>query len=258
MIKAALFDLDGTLYLGKVPIGGAAEALEKLRSMGIEPFYLTNAATRSRENVALKLASLGFKAKTDEVYCGSYLLARYIAKNYPGKKAYVVGEKGMFEEFAAAAVPLAVGEEAELVAVGLDRSFTYEKLCKAHLAIAKGAAFLASNTDRTFPTEIGVLPGAGAIVHAIEFSSGKKPYVVGKPNPYAMELILKEHKLKKEEVLVVGDRLETDILFAKNCGVKSALVLTGAAKKDEIKKQGIVPDYVLDSVADLPKALAKS
>jgi HAD superfamily hydrolase (TIGR01457 family) len=247
MIKAVIFDLDGTLYLGKTPLKGAAEKLAGLRERGIKVLFLTNAATRSRANVALKLSNMGFGAVKNEVYCGAYALARYIAQNHRGKKVYFVGEAGIEDEFREAGI--ASSETADIVAVGLDRQFNYDKLCKAHVNISRGALFLASNNDHTYPTESGHLPGAGAIVAAIEFASGKRPYIVGKPNPFLLELMMKEHKLSKDEMLIVGDRLDTDIMFAKNCGIKSALVLSGSTKKEDIKN--IKPDFVFDDVTRL-------
>lgn len=252
MIKAVIFDLDGTLYRGKTPIAGADEAVERLRKSGKRIFFLTNTATKSRQDVALKLSRMGFRAAKEEVVCGAYLLARYIAQNHPGRKVFVVGERGIYDEFMEAGIRTA--DEADVVAVGLDRAVTYEKLCKAHVNLRKGAVFLASNNDHTYPLEHGDLPGAGSIVAAIEFSSRKKPYIVGKPNPYALELIRKEHGLKKDEILMVGDRMDMDVAFARNCGIKSALVLTGISDEEEIrekKKAGLAPDYVFRSVAEL-------
>jgi HAD superfamily hydrolase (TIGR01457 family) len=247
MIKAVIFDLDGTLYRGKTPLKGAAEKLAELREKGVKVLFLTNAATRSRANVALKLSNMGFGAVKNDVYCGSYALARYIAQNHRGKKVYFVGEAGIEDEFREAGV--SVSDVADIVAVGLDRQFNYDKLCKAHVNISKGALFLASNNDHTYPTETGHLPGAGSLVAAIEFACGKRPYIVGKPNPFLLEMIVKEHKVRKEEILMVGDRLDTDIMFAKNCGIKSALVLSGSTKKEDIKN--IKPDFVFDDVTSL-------
>ncbi len=252
MIKAVIFDLDGTLYRGKTPLPGAAETLDTLRQKGVKALFLTNAATMSRADVAAKLGGMGLHAKKEDVYCGAYLLARYVAQNHKGKTVYVVGEKGIFDELKEIGIA-AVEEGAGVVAVGLDRRFTYDKLAKACLALRKGAVFLASNTDATFPVEGGELPGAGGMVAAIEKVSGRRPHVTGKPNPYVMELIEKEHGLKKQEIMVVGDRLETDIAFARNCGVKSALVLSGASKKSDIKD--LHPDYVFESVQELVSAV---
>jgi len=254
MIKAIIFDLDGTLYRGKTVILGAVEKVAELRKAGKKVFFLTNAATKSRTDVAAKLSGMGFDARKEEVVCGAYLLARYIAQNHRGKKVFVVGERGIFDEFMEAGVATTAGEDADVVAVGLDRTFTYDKLCRAHINLRKGALFLASNNDHVYPTEQGDLPGAGSIVAAIEFASGKKPHIIGKPNPYALELLMKENRLKCDEVLMVGDRPDIDIAFAKNCGIKSALVLTGTTKKEEMEKKGKdgrKPDYVLASVADL-------
>lgn len=283
-IKAVIFDLDGTLYRGKTPVPGAAETLDALRLKGVKALFLTNAATLGRADVAAKLNGMGLHAKKEDVYCGAYLLARYIAQNHNGKSVCVVGEKGILDEFREAGITVvdgatgspgmgdgrtaeggkgvaAAGDDdaaagkAGVVAVGLDRKFTYDKLAKAFLALKRGAVFLASNTDATFPVEGGELPGAGGMVAAIEKVSGKRPHVTGKPNPYVMELIEKEHRLRKEEILVVGDRLETDIAFARNCGVKSALVLSGASKRSDIGENGMRPDYVFGSVAELVSAV---
>ncbi|MDD5172028.1 MAG: HAD-IIA family hydrolase [Candidatus ainarchaeum sp.] len=249
MIKTAIFDLDGTLFVGKTVVPGAAEALERLRLAGIKVFFLTNAGTRTREGVAHKLTNMGLQAVEEEVYCGSYLVAKYIAANFPRKKAFIVGEPGMAEELKAADVPVA--EHADIVAVCLDRHLTYEKLAKAHRLLKKGAEFIASNKDHTFPTEHGSMPGAGSIVAALEFSSKKTAHVIGKPNPFAFEIMKKELGLNEEETVMVGDRLDTDVMFAKNAGIKSALVLTGISKKEEIKEKRITPDFVFPSVAEL-------
>jgi 4-nitrophenyl phosphatase len=248
MIKAVIFDLDGTLYVGKTAIPGAQEKLEELRSKGIKTLILTNAATRSRESMVSKLAGLGIMARKEETYCSSYFLAKYISENHPGKKVFVLGEQGIVDEFSEHGVE-AVEEGAGIVAVGLDRTLTYDKMARALKELNDGAELIASNRDITFPTENGTKPGAGAIVAAIETASGKKAVALGKPNNYALDVILKDHGLERDEVLMVGDRLETDILFAQKCGIKSALVLTGISKKEDIKE--IKPDFVYNSVSEL-------
>jgi 5'-nucleotidase len=171
-----------------------------------------------------------------------------VKEKHKGKKMFIVGERGLLEECEEMGVPLTEGK-AGIVAVGLDRSFDYEKLAKALEELEGGAVLLATNGDATYPTEKGPMPGAGAIVAAIEFASGKKAEIIGKPNKYSMLLIEKELGLKPDEILMVGDRLDTDIKYAKACGIKSALVLTGNSKRSDIKETK--PDYVLESVADL-------
>jgi len=248
MIEAVIFDLDGTLYVGGTAVPGAVKKLEELRSQGTKVLFLTNSASRNREGVALKLSSMGYTAHKEEVYCGSYLLARYIAEKHPGKKVFVVGDKGMSDELDEAGVET-VEKGADIVAAGLDHAFTYEKISKALNELRKGAIFIASNTDPTYPTEKGDMPGAGAIVGSIECASGIKPHVIGKPNCYALDLIKKNCNLRNDEIMMVGDRLDTDIEFAKKCGIKSALVFSGDCKEKDIGET--VPDYVFRSVAEL-------
>jgi len=242
-------DLDGTLFIGRTPVPGAAVALEKLRLAGIRVLFLTNAGTRNREGVAHKLTNMGIQATHEEVYCGSYLAARYIAEHHAGKKAFVVGERGMMDELSAAGIK--ISEKADIVVTCLDRHLTYDKLAKAHRLLREGAHFIASNKDHTFPVEHGSMPGAGAIVTALEYSSKKSAYIVGKPNPFAFELMQKELGIGNNDTVMIGDRLDIDIAFAKNAGIKSALVLTGISKKEDIKEKKMEPDFVFNSLAEL-------
>jgi phosphoglycolate/pyridoxal phosphate phosphatase family enzyme len=247
MIKAVIFDLDGTLYIDDTAIEGAPETLERLRSSGIKVLFFTNAGTKSRADRAEVLNRIGLKASKDEVYCTSYFVARYLKEKHEGKKAFVVGERGIFDEMEEFGVKH-TEEDADVVIVGLDRQFSYEKLAKASGEVQKGAVLIASNKDATFPSEKGLLPGAGSVVAAVEKASGKEAYEIGKPNCYALEIIKKDTGLSNEEIMMVGDRLETDIAFANRCGIKSALVLSGVSKRSDIKE--IEPDYIFESIAD--------
>lgn len=255
MLKAVLFDLDGTLYKGKTAIPGAEETLERLRKEGIRIFFITNAATRSRAGIVEKLTGMGIHAEENEVYGATYATARYITSNFPGKTVFCIGEKGMKDEFEKHKIKLVDDDSAEIIVVGLDRTIDYRKLSIGYRSIMKGAEFIATNTDATYPVEDGFLPGAGVMVAAIERCTGKKPFVVGKPESYFAELVIKENNLKKNEIIFVGDRLNTDIHFAKRAEIKSVMVLTGVSKKEDIKD--IKPDFVIDTVNELPELLHK-
>jgi len=260
MIKAVLLDLDGTVFVGKTAIPGAEMALEEIRKMGLKVFFLTNASTRSRKSTVEKLKALGLVAYEAEIFGSAYMVADYISTKYPSKKVYCLSEAGIQDELKLKGIEIVEDESADIVAVGLDRKLTYEKIAIAFKAISRGALFIASNDDATFPVENGFLPGAGAMVAAVERSAGKKPIVLGKPNKYGVELLLRENGLKKEEVIIVGDRIETDVLTGKHSGIKTVLVLTGVAKKEDVEelKEKERPDFILKSVAELPDLLKSS
>ncbi|MFH1521068.1 MAG: HAD-IIA family hydrolase [Candidatus Micrarchaeota archaeon] len=252
MIKLVIFDLDGVIYRGDTLIKGADKTVEWLKSHGIKTAYLTNACSTSRKGRVCKMTDLGVNAKENEMFTTSYVVSHYILEKYPKskRKVYYVGQSGVEEELKLHGVPVVNAEKADIVVVGWDPDFTYKKMSNAYRAIVRGAEFIATNTDATFPIEDGFLPGAGAIVSSIAYASGKEPKIVGKPNTFVLKMILKRFNVKKNEVLMVGDRLETDIAFGKKAGMKTALVLTGVSKKEQIKK-GEEPDYVFGSVVDI-------
>ncbi|NYZ77377.1 HAD-IIA family hydrolase [Candidatus Micrarchaeota archaeon] len=257
MLKAVLFDLDGTIYKGETAIAGADDALGKLRKRGIRVFFISNAATESRAGVVKKLARMGVRSSEKEVYNATYATAKCIKENFRGKRVFCFGEKGMKEEFAKHGIKIVDDERAEVVVVGLDRTIDYDKIAVSCNAIRNGAVFIATNEDALFPVEDGYLPGAGAMVAAVERCTRVKPFVIGKPGPYFAELIIRENKLGKKEMLIVGDMLETDVKFAKNTGIKSVLVLTGMTKRKDLKNAAERPDYVLHSIAQLPSLVEK-
>ncbi len=251
-IRTVIFDMDGVLYRGERAIPGAKEAVLELEEIGAEVFFLTNNGSRTRGHFAGKLASFGIRAPLERVYCTSYGAARYMAENMPGSSAYVL-EEDTEDEFTKAGVRCVKSEDADAVVVGLDRNLTYAKLSVAFRALAKGAHFIATNDDPAYPVEDGFLPGAGAIVASLAYSTGRKPLIIGKPEPYMLDLIVEEHGLRKEEALMVGDQLSTDILMAKREGMRSALVLTGVSSRAEAMEGSIRPDFVADSVGDIPE-----
>lgn len=255
-IRNIIFDMDGVLYRGETPIKGAGEAVAKLRKMGLKIFFFTNNAEQTRKEFVERLNSFGISAKEEEVYATSYGAAVYIRENFPGKTVFSFS-RGTIQELKKHGIPILLTKKAEVVVAGLDLELNYGKLADAFQAINSGAAFIATNEDNSYPVEDAILPGAGAIVAALSSTTGVKPILIGKPEPYLLDIMIKEHKLKKEETMMVGDRLQTDILMANREGLHSALVLSGISTRKEIEGSGLVPDYVLDSVVDLPGVLKK-
>jgi len=251
-IKTVIFDMDGVVYRGEKAIPGAKEAVLRLEREGADVFFLTNNGSRTRRHFAKRLSSFGIKAPLERVYCTSYGAAKYMSENMPDATAYVL-EEDTEKEFTDAGIRCVKTDDAKAVVVGLDRNLTYAKLSVAFRALMKGAHFIATNDDPSYPVEDGFLPGAGAIVASLAYSTGKRPLIIGKPEPYMLDLIVKEHGIKKEEALMVGDQLSTDILMAKKEGMRSALVLTGVNTRADAVRGRIRPDFVVESIRDIPK-----
>jgi 4-nitrophenyl phosphatase len=245
-----ILDLDGVVYLGKNIIPGADRAVDRLRDAGKRVIFLTNNSTRSRESVAERLESLGIRCSGSDVITSAYAASVYIKEQYGPSTIYCIGEQGLVEELEQEGHTLS-DLNVDLVLVGLDKEFNYHKLKLGLDNLRAGAGFIATNTDALLPTESGFLPGAGSMVAALKTASGKDPVVIGKPNKPIMDVLLNEYGLKREECVMIGDRLETDILAGINAGMRTVLVLTGASSIGDIELSGIQPDTILDSLVDL-------
>lgn len=257
--RALVLDLDGVVYVGNRPVSGVAGFLRRWGEKGGEVVFVTNNSSLSREGYAEKLRKMEISASPQEILTSGYLTAEYLRRRAPGARVYVVGEEGLRKELERAGMVLVNGEraeEAEYVVVGIDREFNYRKLEAALRALNGGAEFLATNADPTYPTERGLLPGAGAMVSALSFSSGRKPKVMGKPSPRMYREALRLLGTKPEETAAVGDRLDLDVVPAKRLGMVSILVLSGVTKRKDLR--GLEgrkrPDLVLDRLSDLVRA----
>ena len=256
MLKAVIMDVDGVVINGRTMIQGAQKAILEMRAMGLKIFFLSNNSRRSNDSLKEKLSAAGLDVRKGETYTASYAVACYLSENYPGKTVYSFS--GMDEELRKKGIKLVDSENAQVVAVGFDREISYEKLAKSFRAIKNGAVFIAANDDPSYPVEDGFLPGAGAMVAAVSFSTEKKPIIVGKPHTYMIELLLREQGLSKNEVIMVGDRLDYDVGMAHAAGVKGVLVLTGVSDRGTLRANArIKPDLVVKSLAELPSSLKK-
>lgn len=233
-----VFDLDGTLYRGSEAVPHAAEVVRRLQEEGSAIRYLTNNSGAAPSATAAKLASLGFPVTIEEIYTTAMVAAHFCARHAIGE-AFVVGEAGLVEVLRQGGVHVVNatceggvgpydGPVAPVTIVGICRSFSYALLDSALQQILGGSRFLATNADVTYPMEGGRLqPGAGSLVAAVRACSNVLPQILGKPNPYLVEWILRDAGRSPREALVVGDRIDTDI----NCGIAAGcdtyLVLTG-------------------------------
>jgi 4-nitrophenyl phosphatase len=250
-IKSLIVDMDGVLWRGSQSIGDLPAIFDKIAACGLKVVLATNNATLSVEQYLSKLGSMGVILKDWQVITSSTATALYIKHFHPeGGKVYIIGEDGLVQTLAKNGFDYAEQDVLAVVA-GMDRQLTYEKLKRATLLIRSGIQFIGTNPDRTFPTPEGLVPGAGAILAAIEVATDQKPLVIGKPAPAMYQVALDRLVSLPHETLVVGDRLETDIVGAQILGCKTALVLSGVTSPEAAYAWSPPPDLIapdLDSI----------
>lgn len=254
-LRGFIFDLDGTLYRGNTVLPGAAEFIANLRRAGIPLLFLTNNATTPPLGVAERLTQMGIPAGFDDVFTSAQATAATLAEETPGCRIYVVGEAGLRDALRAAGLTLTDDFlEADTVVAGMDREVTYLKLRDAALAIRRGAQFIATNTDRTLPTELGLIPGAGSLIGLLEIATDVKPRVIGKPSAGIMQLGLRRLGTPAALTAAVGDRPETDIVGGQAAKMPTIAVLTGAGTAEQFAAMQPPPDWVFEGMADLDRA----
>ncbi|BGP55223.1 hypothetical protein JCM8202_003772 [Rhodotorula sphaerocarpa] len=273
-----LFDCDGVIWEGDNVIGKAKEALQYLREEGKRIFFVTNNATKSRMANKEKFDKLGIECKEEEVFTSASASASYLksVRKFPeNKKVYVLGEKGLEEELDSVGIRRCGGTSEEdnvfidlmdfssitsdpevgAVVCGLDMHMNYKKYARAfkYLRENEDCLFLATNLDSTFPTHGTVHPGAGATVAPLSCALGREPLVIGKPEPPMLETIVAKYNLDKSRMIMVGDRLNTDIAFGQNGGIDTMMVLTGVDRREgfERKDAPTKPTYVIEALGDL-------
>ncbi|MEM3658563.1 MAG: HAD-IIA family hydrolase, partial [Candidatus Hadarchaeum sp.] len=209
-IRGYFLDLDGTVYRGDKLLPGAKEAIEVLRSRGRKILFLSNKPLDSRKQYAQKLSRLGIFVEDKDIINSSLVLARYLAEESPGARVFAIGEPPLLDELQRAGLQLTENpRQIEYVVAGFDRTFNYRKLNIAFQALRRGARFYATNPDRTCPVEDGEIPDAGAVIAALEATSGRKvEKIFGKPSQYMVEVALEVLGLPAEACAMVGDRLE--------------------------------------------------
>jgi phosphoglycolate/pyridoxal phosphate phosphatase family enzyme len=272
-----IFDCDGVIWLGERLIERVGEAVAYLRARGKRVFFVTNNSTKSRAGYLRKFTELGLDVAAEEIFSSSFAAAAYLEQidfKSTGKKVYVVGEAGIGEELDLIGVPHVGGpadsdkvpdmsaggmvrhdEDVGAVVVGFDRHINYFKIQNAQLCINEnpGCLFVATNLDEvTHLTDAQEWAGNGSMVGAVKGCTGQEPVLVGKPSPLIIDYIVSKYGIERGEICMVGDRLDTDILFGNNNGLSSVLVLSGVTTEDKLfsPENEIKPDYYVDSIAD--------
>ena len=256
-IQALIIDMDGVLWRERQALPGVAELFDLLTSRDLPFLIATNNSTSTRDMIGERLREMGAPIDPSRILTSAQAAAVFLLRQVPpGSRVYVVGETGLVSELGAAGFHrVERGDQADVVVAGLDRNLTWEGLSEATYAIRAGALFVGTNADVTFPTPRGLAPGAGAVLAALQAASGVAPVVVGKPEPHLFLTAVERLGTSPERTLVVGDRLETDILGAQRAGLTSALVLTGVTRPEDLEASSIAPTFVFNSLIELCQAL---
>ena len=252
-IQGFLLDLDGVLYVGSQPVPGALETLDILRERGCPVRFVSNSTRRSRASVAERLRAMGFSIEEQEILTPAVAAASMLGKEK--KTAFLVTTGDAHRDFEDAGITI-TGDHPDAVVIGdAGDRFTYELLTRAMRMILSGAQLIALEKDRTWMGNDGLLLSAGPFVAALEYATGKEALCVGKPSPGFFSIALEGLGIPAFNAAMVGDDIETDIRGAQRCGLQGILVRTGKFREDLLASSGVLPDLVIDSVADLPRIL---
>ncbi len=250
-IHHLIVDMDGVLWRGDKAMGGLKPFFSFLRRQEMPFILATNNSTRTPDQYVNKLAGFGVRVSVEKILTSSLVSAATLADIAPsGSRVFVIGEEGVRQALRDQGFILN-GEQAEYVVVGWDRDLSWEKLATASVLIHGGAGFLGTNPDVTFPTERGPLPGNGALLAALEASTGVEPLITGKPAPRMYEEALRRMDATPDTTAMIGDRLDTDIAGASRAGLKTILVLSGISTEEDLASSPVKPDVVCSDIHEL-------
>jgi NagD protein len=269
-IDGFVFDLDGTIYLGEKALPGTPETIAELRQRGKKVLFVSNKPLYPGRVYAEKLARLGIPASVEDVITSGFVLGYHLSKQEPNLRYYVIGESNLIDELRGHGLQIINGQFADVdpqevidtngvdaVIVAFDRTLDYRKLNVAYQALIHGARFFATNGDRMCPMPGGGIPDAGATIAALEAVSGRTlELLAGKPSRLVMQVAMARMGLPPERCIMVGDRLETDILMGQQAGMFTGAVMTGASTRADVSHMQIPPTYVFDTLPEILKVIA--
>lgn len=248
-LQGILFDLDGVLYVGSKRIQGSQEAIDFIRSKGIQCRFITNTSTLSREALKNKLSQLGFSIALNEIISAPQAAKLYLQQFKDPVCHLLLADdvKNDFKEFRQS------NTQADFIVVGdIGNNWSYELLNNVFNMLINGAELVAIHKNRFWQTERGLQMDIGAFVDALEYASGKKAILIGKPSPDFFRMALDELSLKNNKVAIIGDDIDSDIGGGQESGLLGILVKTGKYRREYAASSKVIPDLVIDSIADLP------
>lgn len=245
-----IIDMDGVIYHGNKLLPGVNEFLSWMENSGKKYLFLTNASERTPKELHEKLKRLGIIVGEEHFYTSALATASFLASQKPEGSAYIIGDAGLIN--ALYSVGYSINNvNPDYVVVGDTHGYNFEKIQEAVNLVLNGARLIGTNPDITGPVENGIAPSTKALIAPIEIATGKKAYFVGKPNPLMMRIALKKLEVQREEAIVIGDRMDTDIRCGLESEIDTLLVLSGITSKDDIDRFPYHPRYVLGGVIDL-------
>jgi 4-nitrophenyl phosphatase/NagD protein len=249
-----IFDMDGTIYLGESLLPGAAGLVNFLHDQEIPYYFLTNNSSQSKMDYVTKLTAFGLPVSAHQIFTSGEATAIYLQREKPGARLFVVGTPSLENEFINLGFNL-VQENPDFAILGFDTTLTYDKIWRLCDFVREGVTYIATHPDINCPTETGFMPDIGAIMAMVASSTGKMPdLIVGKPHTTIVEAILEKTDLDPTQIVMVGDRLYTDIALGK-AGITTILVLSGEAKEEDIPNAEVKPNFIFKNVGEIFKLL---
>lgn len=245
-----IIDMDGVIYHGNRLLPGVIDFLKWLEDSGKRYLFLTNSSERTPKELKEKMARLGIDVGEDHFYTSALATAGFLASQTPNGSAYIIGEAGLIHALYSFGYTIN-NVSPDYVVVGDTHSYNFENLQTAINLVLNGARLIGTNSDVSGPVENGIAPSTKALIAPIEIATGKHAYFVGKPNPLMMRIALKRLGIKREEAIVIGDRMDTDIRCGLESELDTCLVLSGITDRDEINNFPYRPQYVLTGIIDL-------
>lgn len=248
--KGFICDMDGVIYHGNKLLPGVKKFVEWLKYEGKSFVFLTNASERTPKELQEKLARLGIEVDHTHFYTSALATASFLSSQHPKGSAYIIGEAGLINALYNVGYTMN-NINPDYVVVGESKSYSFDRIEHAVNLVLKGAKLIGTNPDITGPTENGITPATKALIAPIEMSTGRNAYFIGKPNPLMMRIALKKIGMTREETIIIGDRMDTDIVAGIESEIDTALVLSGISDNKTMRSFAYRPRFVLNGIIDL-------
>ena len=251
--KLYLLDMDGTLYLGNRLFPQAKAFLGAIRDAGADYLFLTNNSSKGADAYVQRLSVMGIESNEDDFFTSTDAACAYLCRHYKGNLIYALGTGSFKRQLRKEGFPVTetLEDGIDCLLMGYDTELTYRKLVDASILLGRGVTYLATNPDWVCPTEFGYVPDCGSIAQALEHATGRLPLFLGKPEPEIALLAMEKKGAGREETMLIGDRIYTDIACGKNAGILSVLVFSGETTPRIMEESEVKPDIAIQGIEDI-------